>query len=139
MVAVVPSLEGSLYLKDPQSIIAYTLRKFFRTPKDTIPFLDTMIISLPWLVARFGNDPENLCNNIQSDLQNCFDRIFANDRKITVNASYETDSTDTYFISISVIYVAKSGEIDQVGVSKIGLKNGRLTIPEDSLDKYFLS
>lgn len=138
MVAAVPSLEGSLYLKDPQSIIAYTLRKYFRTPKDTIPILSDLIISLPWQVAQHGKDPETLTRNIASDLQNCFDRIFAGERRINVSANYTTDGNDGHYeVTISVIYSQISGEIAQTGTT-ISLRNGRLVIPEDNLDLSFL-
>lgn len=132
MVACVPTLEGSMYLTDPQSIIAYILRRYFRQPKDTVPILGDLIISLPWQVARFGKQPDLLVTNIQEDLQNCLTRIFGGERKITVSANYTNDSTTTYEVTISVIYTTVGKEISQLG-STISLKNGRLVIPEDTL------
>lgn len=137
MVASVPSLEASLYLTDPQSIIAYGLRKFFRTPKHAVPLLPDEIISLPWLVAEYGRDPETLTANIQSDLQTCFNRIFAGDRDVRVSTNFTTDQTDKYEVTISVIYTHKSGETDQIGTTLSISQDGRLIIPEDNLSNLF--
>lgn len=130
---VVPSLEGSLYLTDPQSVIAYQLRKYFRTPKDTIPILGDLIISLPYQVARFGKQPSILVNNIQSDLQNLFNRIFGNERNITVNANFILDDNGGYDVTIAVMYSVSSGEINQTGTTISLGSDGRLKIREDTI------
>ena len=137
MVAAVPSLEGSLYLKDPQSIIAYTLRKYFRTPKDAVPLLADEIISLPWQVAQFGKEPDTLVRNMQSDLQNCLNRIFNGERQVTVSVNFTTENNGSYDVTVSVIYSQLSGEISQTGTT-ISLKDGRLVIPEDNLNNFFI-
>lgn len=128
----VPSLEGSLFLTDPQSIIAYIMRKYFRTPKNTIPIVGDSIISLPWQVARFGKEPDTLVANIQSDLQKVFDRIFANERKITVSVNHTPNGDAGYDINITVMFTTLSGELNQLGTT-ISLEKGRLVIPEDTL------
>lgn len=133
MVAAVPSLEGSLFLTDPQSIIAYTLRKYFRTPKDTIPILPDLIISLPWQVARFGKEPELLCQNIQSDLQTTLSRIFADERPITVSVTNVPSGDSGFDVNIAVMYTLISGDVEQAGTT-VSLINGRLVIPEDKID-----
>jgi hypothetical protein len=134
----VPSLTGSLYVDDVQSVIAYTLNRFFRTPQHTVPIVPDLIISLPWLVAKFHRDADTLCNNIQSDLQGCFNRIFDAERKITVAVTNAlTDASGTYDITISIIYTMLSGEIGQTGAT-ISLKNGRLVIPENNLLTSYL-
>lgn len=131
MVTVV-SLEGSLYLKDPQSVIAYTLRRYSRTPKNTIPILPDLIISLPYQIAKFGREPDNLVQNIEGDLQRVFSRIFGNERQITVNVSYTKRDTISYDTTISIVYTTLSGELQQTGTT-ITLVNGRLMIPEDQI------
>lgn len=134
VVATVPSLEGSLYLTDPQSIIAYTLRKYFRTPKDAVPMFEDLIISLPWQEANFGREPDTLVRNIQSDLQGAFDRIFKGERDVTVSVSHsDVSSSMSYTVTLSVIYSLLNGEISQSGTT-ISLVNGRLVIPEDKID-----
>lgn len=134
MVTTVPSLEGSLYLTDPQSIVAYQLRKYYRTPKDTIPILSDMIISLPWQVARFGREPDVLCQNMQSDLQGVFDRVFNQERAVTVSVTHTSTGSGEYDINTSVMYTMISGDVDQGGMTVSIDKNGRLVIPEDKID-----
>lgn len=131
--AYVPSLEGTLYLTDIQSIIAYTLRKFFRTPKNSVPLLDSFIISLPALVSEYGRDPETLTSNIQSSLQGCFDRIFNGERDVRVSTSFTTTSDGTCDVSIAIVYAKVSGEIDQLGTTISLGSDGRLIIPEDKI------
>lgn len=137
MVNVVPSLEGSLLLKDPQSIIAYQLRRYFRMPKDTIPILADSIISLPWQVARFGKEPDILASNIQSDLQTVLLRIFGDDRKVTVTTNSISNGDDSFDITISVIYGLANGEITQTGTTISLGSDGRLKIPEDTIRPNF--
>jgi len=137
MTAVVPSLTGSLYVKDPLSVISYTLRKFFRTPAHAVPLIPDLIISLPYLVARFGNEPENLASNIRSDLQACFTRVFGSDRTVQVDCSYTDDTNGNYIVTISVTYSMLSGEIGQTG-THVKLVNGRLQIPEDAMLQSFI-
>lgn len=132
MVSAVPSLEGSLFLTEPQSIIAYQLRKYFRTPKDTIPIVGDSIISLPWQVARFGKEPDTLVANMQSDLQKVFERIFTNERKISVSVTHTPNGDGAYDVNLTVMYTALSGELNQIGTT-ISLVKGRLVIPEDTL------
>lgn len=138
MTACVPSLTGSLLLRDPQSIVAYTLRRYFRQPADTISILSDLIISLPWRVAQCGKDPEALCSAIQTDLQGCLSRIFGNDRRVTVSTSFTRDQTDEYNVTISVMFTALNGELEQTGTTISLDKNGRLVIPEDNLDYSFV-
>lgn len=133
--ALVPSLEGGLYLKDPQSIIAYTLRKYFRVPKEAVTLLENMIVSLRHQVSLHGGQPEVLTANIQSDLQGVFNRIFQEERQVTVTCTYEMTSTNTYDVTIAVIYGLLSGEIGQTG-TRITLRDGELVIPEDNLDLF---
>jgi hypothetical protein len=133
MVTTVPSLEGQLYLKDPLSIIAYTLRRYQRTPKDTVNLLPDLIISLPWQIAQLGKEPDALTRNIQADLQGVFDRIFANERRIEVAVSHTVNDATSYNISVAITYTAIDGEPKQVGMM-IPLKDGRPVIPEDSLN-----
>jgi len=128
----VPSLEGKLYLSDPQSVIAYQLRRYSRTHADTIPILSDLIISLPLQIAKYGSEPDDLTSNIQSDLQGVFNRIFAGERNITVNVTHEKISATAFNVSVSVIYTVLSGELQQTGTT-ISLVNGRLTIPEDRI------
>lgn len=132
MGSVVPSLEGSLFLTDPQSIIAYVMRKYFRTPKNTIPIVGDAIISLPWQVARFGKEPDTLVTNMQSDLQKVLERIFANERKITISVNHTPNGDSGYDVNITAMYTALSGELNQIGTT-ISLEKGRLVIPEDTL------
>lgn len=130
----VPSLEGSLYLEDPQSIIGYTLRKYMRTPADTVPLLSDLIISLPMQVARYGKEPDVLCSNIQSDLQSTFVRIFGGERKITVSCTFTSNTNGNYDVTISVIYTTLSGDIAQTGTTLSLSKDGKILIPEDTLE-----
>lgn len=138
MTAVVPSLTGSLYIKDPLSVIAYQLRRFFRMPANTMPLLPDMIISLPYLIAQYGREPENLVNNIQSALQGCLSRVFGDERSISVSCSYTDTHDDSYIVTLSITYAMLNGEINQTG-THIKLVNGRLQIPEDSLINSFLN
>ena len=128
----VPSLENALYLTDPKSIIAYTLRRYFRQPKATIPILDEYIISLPYQVAQHGKEPDVLVNNIQRDLQGVFSRIFQQDRNVTVTCNQVPVSDNEYDVTISVLYSLATGEITQTGTT-ISLVKGRLVIPEDTI------
>ncbi len=131
--AKVPSLESSLYLTDPESIIGYTLRKYSRTPKDTVPVLGDMIISLPWDIAEYGRYPDDLVRVIQTNLQNVLGRIFENDRQISVSVIHQDDGNGNTVITITISYTALSGEVKQTG-SRISLdRNGEFIIPEDSL------
>jgi hypothetical protein len=132
---MVPSLEGGLFLTDPQSIIAYTIRKYMRVPKEAVTLLENMIISIRHQVSLHGGQPDVLTNNIQSDLQNVFDRIFQNERQITVSCTYEMTSSNTYDVTMSVIYSLLSGEIGQTG-ARITLQDGQLVIPEDNLKLF---
>lgn len=134
MGVTLPSLEGQLYLRDTQSIIGYTLRRYSRTPKDTVTILPDMIISLPWRIAQFGRDPDSLVFNIQSDLQGVFGRIFANERPIQVSVIHTPGEGNSYNIEVSIIYTLKSGELEQTG-TKLSLDKttGRLSIPEDRI------
>lgn len=136
MPVAIPSLEGSFYLKDPQSIIAFILRKYFRTPKDAVPLLGDMIISLRWQVANHGGDPETLTSNIRADLQSCYTRIFGSERNVTVTCTYTKTSSNTYSVQIGVVYNLLSGEVAQTGTT-ISLKDGQLVIPEDNLNSFF--
>jgi hypothetical protein len=133
--AMVPSLEGGLYLTDPQSIIAYIIRKYFRTPKEAVTLLENMIVSLRHRVSLHGGQPDVLTSNIQSDLQGVFDRIFRNERQVTVSCTPELTSSNTYDVTISVIYSLLSGEIGQTG-ARITLQDGELVIPEDNLTLF---
>lgn len=133
LMAKVPSLESSLYLNDPESIIAYTLRKYSRTPKDTVPVLKDMIISLTWDIAEYGRDPDNLVRVIQTNLQNTFNRIFENDRQISVNVIHQPDGNGNTTVVITISYTTKTGDLKQTG-TRISLdKNGQFVIPEDML------
>jgi hypothetical protein len=133
MVSIVPSLEGSLYLKDPQSIIAYTLRMYCRTPGSTIPFLSELVISLQAQIALFGKQPDQLVGVMQTDLQGVFGRIFQNERQVTASVTYTDTSPNTYDVTISVIYTLLNGELSQTG-GTISLKDGFLQIPEDTIE-----
>lgn len=135
MAVGVPSLEGSLFLTDPQSIIAYQWRKYCRTPKDTIPLLDDQIISLRWQVSRFGTDPEALTTNMQRDLQSVFTRIFGEERDVRAVCTYTMTSSNTYDVLTQFTYSLLSGEISSYGLT-ISLKNGELVIPEDNLANF---
>lgn len=137
MTAVVPSLEGSLFLKDTQSIIGYTLRKFFKTPKDAVPILPDMIISLPWLVAKYGKEPSVLVSNIQSDLQTVFNRIFNGSVDIAVITSHvSTSNPNEYDINIAISYMTSGGDITQSGTTLL-LKDGQIVLPEDHISNNF--
>lgn len=135
--AMVPSLEGGFYLTDPQSIVGYQLRKYMRTPKEAVTLLENMIVSLRHQISLHGGQPEVLTANMQSDLQGVFTRIFGNERQVTVTCTHEMTSSNTYDVTISVIYGLLSGEVGQAG-ARISLKDGQLVIPEDNL-KLFLS
>ena len=137
----VPSLEGGNYLTDPQSVIGYTLRKYYRTPAATIPIVPHLIISLPLQVAKFRAEPDTLCQVMQSDLQGVFSRIFANDKTtVDVACSWVRDSINSEQANITTVvsYTLGSGEIDQAGMI-IGLNttSGRLTLPEDNVPNSF--
>lgn len=141
MTVTVPSLEGSLYITNPLSIIAYTLRKFSRTPSDTIPILPSKIISLPWLVANYKNSPDILCNNIQTALQNTLTNIFSPDnRTIQVLATNTPSSSNNgdYDITISIVYQTLSGDLEQTGTT-VSVVNGMLKIPEDNINVNLIS
>ena len=130
MVAVVPSLNGQLLLKDPQSIIAATWNRYSRTPAQTIPILSDLIISLPDTSSRFGNNPDGLINQIQSEFQGVLQRIFGNDRTITVNASYSlNDDQSDYNVNVSVSYTDPNGPGGMIGTS-IRIKDGYLSYPD---------
>lgn len=136
--AAVPSLEGSTYLTDPQSIIAYTIRRFMRMPRHTVPMMDDHIISLPWLVYENRRDPDTLVSSIQSALQKCLVRIFNGERNVNVSASYSLNDNDTYDVTISVIYTTIGDEINQIGTTiSLNKTTGRLIIPEDNLNTFF--
>ena len=133
MAAGVPNLGGTFFVTDPQSVIAYTIQRFFRTPGDTIPMFSDQVISLPSLVSQFAREPSVLADNIRSDLQNCLDRIFNGERQIVVSCDYQSADNVVTDYTISVTYTKINGDLDQVGIT-VGLKNGRLIIPENSLD-----
>lgn len=133
--AKVPSLEGSLYLTDPQSIIAFIIRKYFRTPKEAVGILENMIISLRHQVSLHGGNPEALTGNITTDLQGVFNRIFAGERAVNVVCSYDMTDGNQYSVTININYVALSGEVSQVP-ARVYLKDGQLVIPEDNLANY---
>jgi hypothetical protein len=136
--AAIPSLSGSTYIEDPQSIIAYTLNKFMRMPRHTVPLMDDHIISLPWLVAEYSKDPENLINRIQSDLQKVFNRIFNGERTVTVSVNYTLNDSISYDVTMSVIYTQLSGDIGTLGTTiSLNKDSGRLIIPENNLDLFF--
>lgn len=136
--AYVPSLEASAYLTDPQSIVAYQIRRFMRMPADTVPLMDDYIISLPWIVAQHSRDPETLCNNIESSLQRCLSRIFNGERTVTISVSYTLGDNDTYDVTMSVIYTQANGDLGQVGTTiSLNKESGRLVIPEDNLERFF--
>lgn len=134
MVAGIPSLEGSLFLTDPQSIVAYVWRKYSRTPKDAVSILPDMIISLPYQVSQFSREPNVLVTNIQTDLQGVFTRIFDTERKVTVNVTQIPNGDNGYDISVSIMYATLEGELDQIGTTISIDRNGRLIIPEDTLN-----
>jgi hypothetical protein len=138
MPSAVPSLEGSLYLTDPQSIIAYTLRRFFRTPLHAVPLVENQIISLPWIVAQFADEPETLTSNIQSQLQNTLTRIFNNERRVEVSVNQSPNGSDGYDVTITIMYTTITGEMTGQGVTISLGKNGRLIIPEDTLSPRLL-
>ena len=134
----VPSLSGSTYIEDPQSIIAYTLNRFMRMPRDTVPLMDDHIISLPWLAAEYSQDPENLTNQIQSALQRVFNRIFNGERNITVSVNHSFTDSISYDVTMSVIYTKLSGDIGTLGTTiSLDKTSGRLIIPENNLDLFF--
>jgi hypothetical protein len=133
VVSCVPTLEGSVWVTDPQSIIAYTLRRYCRTPMNTMPFLSDMIISINQQIALYGREPDNLVARIQSDLQNVYNRIFGDEREVSVTATYANKVADnTYDITIAVMYTTTSGELSQTG-GTILLVDGMLKIPEDTI------
>lgn len=135
--ATVPTLGNTLYLRDPARIIAYTIRKFFYASSDVIPDLGSYIISLPDLKSRFASNPDSFTLEIRNALQGCFNRIFQNERTITVAVSYTLRPNQTdYDVSIVVAFTKNNGDIDTVS-SGIQLINGRLVIPEDDLSGYF--
>lgn len=140
MVTSVPSLTGSLYVTAPESIIALTLRRYMKTPKHTIPILPDLIISLPWVVARFAKSPDTLCDNIRSDLQGCLDRIFNGERTITVTVNNNLlDEAGNYEVNISIMYTTLSGELSQLATSISLGSDGTLHIPEDkTLNSYLV-
>lgn len=133
MVAMVPSLEGSLYLTDPQSIIGYTLRKMCRTPKDTVPIVPDAIVSFPWFAAKFKNQPDTLCNNMQSSIQRVLSNIFGTERNVnvTVTNTVNANNASEYDINISILYTTIAGELVPIGTTLL-LKDGRFVIPEDN-------
>ena len=135
MVAVVPSHESQLYLKDPVLIIAYTWRKFSRTPADAVPILPDLIISLPQLISLYSDHADTLSNEIQTSFQKCLSRIFGSDRTVIVSVTYEPTSSNlsTYDITVSITYTTNSGELDQIGTT-VSLVNGQLNLSTDSLN-----
>jgi len=137
MVAV-PSLSGSTFIDDPQSIIAYTLNRFMRMPRHTVPLMDDHIISLPWLAAEYAQDPESLVNQIQSGLQGVFNRVFNGERNITVSVNHTLIDSISYDVTISVIYTQLSGDIGTLGTTiSLDKNSGRLIIPENNIDLFF--
>lgn len=136
--AAVPSLSGTTFIKDPQSIIAYTLNLFMRMPRDTVPLMDDHLISLPWLAAQHAREPETLVIKIQNDLQRVFSRIFADERAVTVSCNYTLNGDDTYDVTMSIIYTQISGDIGQLGTTiSLDKNTGRLVIPENDLARIF--
>ena len=140
MVAAVPTFTAATYLTDPQSIIGYQINLFERMPKDTMPVLDDLIISLPFLVAKFGQEPDILRPNIEQALQGVFSRIFSTERQVLVSVSYTyDDTTNLYTYLITVTYTLESGEIDQYGSRIYLTSEGRLHIPESTVGANTLS
>lgn len=141
MVAGVPSLEGKIFLTDIESVIAYQWNKFSRVPKGAMPILSDLIISLPQLVAQFGSNPQNLTANIQSDLQNCFNRIYnitaGNPPQVTVTANYTMHDNGGYDVTVTFLYQTPTDQLAQIATSIALGEDGRLTIPEASLGGQF--
>ncbi len=135
MALTIPTLESGLYLTDYQKVIAYTLRKMFRTPKDAVPFLDQSIVSIPWIAAKHRNSVDNLTNALQNEIQSAFNRIFSDGTSIQVNVGYTTNTDDAsiYDVTIAILYTPPNGEISSTGIV-VGLKDGRFIIPEDNIE-----
>lgn len=135
MAVGVPSLEGSFFITDPQSIIGYVWKRYCRTPKDTISILPDLIISLPYQVSQFGRSPSTLVTNMTTDLQGVLSRIFATDRTVTVNVTQLPSSSDPngYDVNVSITYTKLDGEIDQIGQTISINAVGELVLPEDTL------
>jgi len=135
MGVTIPSLEGQTYIRNTQSVIGYTLRRYSRTPKETVPLLPDLIISLQWRMAESGRDPDALTASIQTDLQTVFDRIFANERRVRVSCTYTMVNSIHYNVTLSVIYTLLNGEIEQYGATiTLNKDTGQFVIPEDQIN-----
>lgn len=127
--AVVPSLLGALFVKNPQSIIAYTINMFFTTPQNIVPLFKNEIISLRELISLYSEEPDNLTAQISSSLQKTLDRIFEAERNITVSTTYNAQPNGKYDFTIVVTFNVDSGELRQLGAA-FGLVDGQIVTPE---------
>ena len=133
MAATIPTLTGTMIIRDSRSIILFQLRRYFKTPKEAMPFLDGAIISLNYQLVRFSQEIDKLTANIQADLQSVFNRIFTKDRPVTVSVVSTPDGNDGVTIIISVTYTSANGDVNQVGANLSLDNKGSVIIPEDSL------
>lgn len=131
--AKVPSLEGSTYITDPQSIIVYTLKRYFNTPKNAIPLFGNAIISLPGLAAEYWQDPDTMSFNMKGDLTTCLQRIFQSERQITVDVPYTKAENGDVRYSINISFTRADGDAVTMTARCSVNPDGKLVIPEDRL------
>ena len=125
----VPTLENTLYLQDPEAIIGYGLRRYARTPANTIPFLSSQIISLPQRFAEHGGNPDDFCTAIQTDLMGMYQRIFSTATSVVVYVTNEQTDGTTYTVDISV-QVTINGQLYQLSTN-LPIVNGEISLPQD--------
>lgn len=130
----IPTLMGTMYLDDIDQKITYTIRRYMRTPANTLNLFGSALISLTDRVAVNWMDPATLCSLIRADLTSVYRRIIDASYNLSVLTDYALDAdTGRCDVTITVSYVRQSGDKAQMAVGIYVDGKGKLVLPQDTL------
>lgn len=128
MVKSLATLTVNGYITEPNSILVKQFKYFLNSDKNQCSTIKG-VQSLPWLVAKYHSDPDNLATMVQIALQTMYRNFFNN-----VSVDCRTKDVDTdgrYILEISVVItepddqyeLKRALEVTNDSISEIGNGN----------------
>lgn len=115
---VTPVLSASAgYEDDIPTQIAARLRWFIYNPAATSDLWEGNLVSFPYLVAKYENDPHTLAYESRSALQRTLSHTFADcEFNVTVDVKTKTKDDVNYKLAFSITFTKKGESIVHSGL-----------------------
>lgn len=126
--SVIPTLGNTAFLKDPEEMIAYTLRQYAITPKNATVTHFNYTISMAHTLSMVAFDKTRVNEPITLELTECLNRIFPHGTP-AVSVSTEDVTESRYSIVINAAVVINGltyGLTQRITVDAVG----KLVLPD---------